>query len=87
MAIIKVLKRKDAASLIVAIVVATTIGPVLSAVTIPLSNALSGTDLSTPGTGWQVQYLDPIVHAILQIVALVVGIWLYVFVHETLKKS
>lgn len=82
-ATISVLKRKDGASVIVAVVIAIIIGSVLPGLTSGLANTLSGaTDGQTyssayPGANWQTRYLQPIVWALLQLILLELIVWLY----------
>jgi hypothetical protein len=93
MDIVKVLKRKDAASVIVAVVVAMVLVPLLSSLVGELSRIVSGLNegqvfgyaQTTPGTGWQGEYLFPVVFAALQLIALEVLIRLYVLVHDAVS--
>ena len=91
-ATIKVLKRKDAASVIVAIVVAMIIGQVLPIVTAELTNWLTGVteggfSYAIPGADWKTQYLNPVVSAAVQLAALEVLVWLYVLGHSLVTKK
>lgn len=69
MHIVKVLKRKDASSVIVAIVLALILSGVLSVLTIDLSTYLSGIEISG-GTEWRQQIVRPLIQAGLQFVLL-----------------
>lgn len=76
MVIIKVLKRKDAASVIVAVVLAMIVAGFVSSVTTDLAQLLAGlknetsSDYVGAGDGWQVTYLFPAIFALLQVLAL-----------------
>ncbi len=81
---IKVLKRKDASSVIVAVVAALIITPLLTSLVGDLSRWISGQ--STSGLGWKVQYLLPVVTAALSFIALDILVWLYVMAHDMMSK-
>ena len=91
MLIVKVLKRKDAASVVVAVVVALILHQLVQMVTPELASRLSGADgfsgFDTGGPGWQTQYLHPVVWAALQLLLLEVLCWVYVFVHGMFSKK
>jgi hypothetical protein len=84
--LIQVLKRKDAASIIVAILIALAVSPALGSITSPLSARMSGLApgeyiaYSVPGAGFGSQYVFPLVWAASQIVAIELVIRLYIFV-------
>ncbi len=84
----KVLKRKDAVSVIVSVVLAMVIVQTLPALTARLAQVLSGERISaaSAGANWQEQYLLPLVSALCQVVALEVLLRVYVFVHNMVKK-
>ena len=73
---IKVLKRKDAASLVVAIVLGLIISSLLAQVTGQLSAKLSGTSEGVD-FAFKSAYAYPILSAALQLLALEVLLWLY----------
>ena len=89
MVIVKVLKRKDASSLIVAVVLAMMVSTFLVQITMEGSEELSklisgndnifGTDGSVAGLGWEVAYLLPTVTILLQVIALELLIRLFIF--------
>lgn len=91
MMIIKILKRKDAASVIVAVVLAMIIVSFLPVVTGKLAGQISGLkegqylSYSTNG-GWKAEYLDPVVWAALQIILLEILCWVYVFAHKLVAR-
>lgn len=84
LATVKVLKRGDASSVIVAILLAFILSNPIANVTTRLANTLSGIDegqagaFNVPGADWKVTYLHPVVWALLQIIVLEVVIWAYV---------
>jgi hypothetical protein len=82
---IKVLKRKDASSVVVAVVVALVLYQLLPGLTNELAQTLSGNDV-TVGAGWQVQYLQPVVHAVLQLVLLELVLWVWTALAASMKK-
>lgn len=85
-AITKVLKRKDAASVVVAVVLAMIISPALSILTHDVASQLSGSE-SFAGGGWQSTYVYPIINAVLQIILLEVFILIYVAVQKAVGKK
>jgi hypothetical protein len=90
MVVVKILKRRDASSVVVAVVVAIIVSGMLVAVTAHLAGWISGLSegqYSNPAssTGWQEQYLYPVVQAALQLLALEVLGWLYVWVRGASK--
>lgn len=76
MVLVKILKRRDAASLVVAILVAMAVSQFLSMVTnqpaMELANLGAGSDpaLSFGGQGWRYNYLWPVVALVLQLLVL-----------------
>lgn len=93
MGIVKVLKRKDAASVVVAIVVGMAVYQLVSTITAKLAGQVSGLEdgqyvsYSYPGATWQGTYLFPVVSAAFQLIALEIAIWLYVFAHNMMPKK
>ncbi len=95
MMLVKILKRKDASSLIVGIILAMIIVQALSITTGDLAAELSGIKdsqqggfgFSPPGTGWEQTYLYPIVWALIQIVALEVLVALAVTFNILFKNT
>lgn len=69
MYIIKVLKRKDASSVAVAVVLALIIATVLQVLTFDLSNYLSGIE-PYAGTNWRESIVRPLIAAGLELIAL-----------------
>lgn len=82
---IKVLKRKDASSVVVAVVIALILYQVLPAMTERLAAVLSGVNV-TVGAGWQDQYLQPAVSAVLQLLLLEVLLWVWTALAASMKK-
>ena len=93
MVLVKVLKRKDAASVVVAVVVGLVLLQFVTAVTTHPSGWISGlqsgqyASSGAPGTGWKGEYLYPTVAAALQLIALEVLGWIYVWVAGAMKKK
>ena len=87
-ATIKVLKRKDASSLIVAIVIAQILGLFLSAITSDLAGRVSGFGGPEGSFGtWKGMYFQPILWVVLQLIALEILIWVYVFARSLVAKK
>jgi len=93
MAIVSVLKRKDAASVIVAVVIAMILGPLLTSLTAEVAQMISGLDdgqnfsYAGPGNGWQNAYLFPVVWAVSQLLLLEALIRVYALVHDAVSKK
>lgn len=93
MVIIQILKRKDAAAVILGIVIALIVSTLLPALVSDLATTLSGLEdgqavsYSAPGAGWQGQYLHPIVFAALQLIALELLVRLYIAVNNYATKK
>jgi hypothetical protein len=89
MVTVKILKRKDASSVIVAVVIALIILQTLQGVTLRWSNWLSGLNYGQPtnGSGWKQEYLQPVVTAILQLLVLEVILWVCVWAGALMKKK
>lgn len=89
----KVLKRKDGASVIVAVIIAMIVGQVLPTVTGPLAGTISGLNdgqyigYAMPGSGFQGQYLHPVVWGVLQLIVLEIVLWLYTSIVASMKKK
>ncbi len=81
---IRVLKRKDGASLVAGVVLAIITAQFLQTVTGQLTQKLSGVGatLNVVGIGWRVAYLQPIVAYLLEIIALEILVWLYILLHD-----
>lgn len=82
MVVVSMLKRKDAASVVVAVVVGLIIFSFLSSVTDPLASSISSRD--TAGD-WQNQYLYPTVLAALELIALEILGWIYIWANSAAK--
>jgi len=85
MGIIKVLKRKDGATLVVAIALGFIVGNFISTVGYPLASKLAyvgQTDQAQgSGPGWRFDYLIPTLTLIAGIIILELLIWIYVWIH------
>lgn len=88
MYIVKTLKRKDAVSIIVSIVLGMILVQMLPSLTSRLAQVLSGDKVSstTIGAAWQSQYLFPILSALLQVIALELVLRVYVALHNMMNK-
>ncbi len=96
MYVVKVLKRKDASSVILAVVVAMFVLQFVTSVTLELASrvALWQWDKATannpgfyPSGGWQTTYLTPLVALILELLVLEVLVWVYVWLHSAFSKK
>jgi hypothetical protein len=81
----KVLKRRDASSVVVAVVIGLILAQLLPSLTERLASVLSGVDVSV-GAGWQDQYLQPVVNALLQLLLLEVVLWVWTALIGSMKK-
>lgn len=86
MVLVKILKRKDASSIIVAVVVAMIVGQLLMMTMQQPASELVGLNNGPYGEGafggpdWKATYLTPVVSAALQLVALEVLAWVTIAV-------
>lgn len=87
MVLTDILKRKDAASVLIAVVLALIIFQPLPDLVAELSATLSGTDDVLPEADWRERYLQPVVSALLQIVLLEVVVRLFVALRGSLGGS
>jgi hypothetical protein len=91
MVLIKILKRRDGSSVIVAILIAMIIMQPLTSMTGQLASVISDAHNGGfgfgPGGGWKNQYLFPIVWAVLQLVILEILGWVYVLGNRPIKKT
>jgi len=93
MYIVKVLKRKDAASVIVAICVAMSLTQLTTIPVFRLANWLSG--LGDPNfqgyygnsANWRNDYLSPAISVVLQLVVLEILVRLFVWVHPLFVRK
>lgn len=89
---IKVLKRRDASSVVVAIVIGWIVAQMLPALTAKLAGDVSGVSdgqyiaYAVPGADWQAQYLYPVVHALLQLVLLEIVLWVWTALVAAFKR-
>ena len=93
MVLVKILKRRDAASVLVAVVIAMIISQPLTSTTIRLASNIAGVDngaqggYAPSGADWQTEYLFPVVWAIVQILVLEVVCWVYIGVVAVLRRA
>lgn len=91
MVLVKILKRRDASSVIVAILIAMILSQPLTSMTGELASKISSLDGNGgfsygAGGGWQNQYLFPLVWAALQLIVLEILGWIYVYASRPIKK-
>ena len=92
MVLVKILKRKDASSVLVAALVALLVWQPLVQITAQPAGKLLGlkdnqyVSYIGPGSGWKVQYLYPVVQVILELIVLEILGWIYVLARESMKK-
>ena len=91
MVLVKVLKRKDASSVIVAVVVAMILYQLLNAFSARWAGRLAGLDDGqfvnyATGSDWQSQYLQPVLLAAIELLVLEVLGWVYVWFNSMMKK-
>jgi len=94
MYIVKVMKRRDAASIVVAIWLAMSLIQLTSLPTFQLTNWLTGLgahnwngNFGGPGPDWRSAYLGPFVTFLVQVVALEILIRLFVWVHPMFVRK
>jgi hypothetical protein len=92
MVLVKILKRRDATSVIVAVLIAMIVSQPLYMLTGKPASIISGLDGNNagyyygPGGGWQSQYLYPVVWVLVQLLALEIIGWIYLLVSVPAKK-
>ncbi len=79
MYIVKVLKRKDAASVVVAVVLAFLLSSVITVLTADLATYLSGIE-TVSGTEWRENIVRPLIAAFLQVILLEAILRLVIYV-------
>lgn len=93
MILVKILKRRDASSVIVAILIAMIVSQPLYMVTARWAGILSGLDegqyigYTAPNSGWQEMYLQPVMWVVVQLAVLEALGWLYVGARMLLKRK
>lgn len=95
MAIVDVLKRKDGATVLVAILVAMVLNQPLSMIGGQLTSLLLGAEeggtggffYAAPGAGWEVAYAQPIIWALVQLLIIELMIRLYGLLKSSLTKK
>jgi len=85
MVVVRMLKRRDAASVVIAVAVALILYALVSAVSDPLASNLSDRN-PVPVSDWHTQYLYPVVLAAIELIALEILGWIYVAVHSLAKS-
>jgi len=92
MVLTKILKRRDAASVVVAVLVALILTQPIAQVTSHLAGSISGLKngqygYSPPGSGWKEEYLYPVVWAILQLVLIEILAWIVVLANRPMNTT
>jgi hypothetical protein len=93
MVLIKILKRRDASSIVVAILIAMIVSQPLSMMTGKPASIISGISgdqgyfYGGPGGDWQNQYLFPVVWALLQLLILEILGWILVLANRPVKRT
>ena len=87
MLVIKVLKRKDASSVVLAIVIGSLLLQFVQTVTNYLAIKISHVNYGTITYHWKQELLLPAVWLVLGLVALELVCWIYVWVTMPLKKK
>lgn len=89
MVLIKVMKRKDASSVFVAVVLAMIIGQLLTQLTMPLSSFLlqEKDGFGFPAYSVASAYLQPLLWAVAQIVLFELFAWLYLTLADSLRTK
>lgn len=91
MVLIKILKRRDAASVVIAVVLAFLLIQLLSSLTMRTAALLAGLDTNIfggnggPGGGWRAEYLQPVVSFFLSILLLEAFAWLYIGINHVVS--
>lgn len=92
MVLVKILKRKDAASIIVAILIAMIIAQPLNMLTSPIAGRALGLKdgqymgYAPPGSGWE-WYAYQVLWAVVQLIVLEILAWLCIWVSAVSKKK
>ena len=94
MVLIKILKRRDASSIVVAILLAMIISQPLTSLTGKPASIISGLNNKEgfgftygPGGDWKAQYLFPVVWALLQILVLEILAWIVVLANRPMRAT
>ena len=93
MVIVKVLKRKDGATVVVAVLLAMIVSQLVMALPSHLSAWLSGLSngqylgYGGPGQGWKGEYLYPFVNTVLELITLEVLAWVYLLGSAPFRKA
>jgi hypothetical protein len=92
MVLVKILKRRDASSIVVAIVIAMIISQPLNMLTSPLAGHIMGLKegqylgYAPPNSGWE-YYAYEVLWAVLQLIFLEVLAWAYIWAANSSKKK
>ncbi len=90
MVLVKIMKRKDASSLVVAIAVGMALGQFMASVAFPLTYKLIPMNAEFSGGiggGWKQEYLNPLVTFLIQLILLEVVVRVAVVIRELVVKN
>jgi hypothetical protein len=93
MLLVKILKRKDASSVLVAVLMALIVWQPLTQETAKPAAKLLGLNnnqylsYSPPGGDWKSQYLFPVVWVIVQVIVLEILAWVYIFATKPMSRK
>lgn len=92
MVLIKILKRKDASSVVVAILIAMVVAQPLNMLTSPIVGRALGLEdgqylgYAPPGSGWE-WYAYQVLWAIAQLIVLEILAWIYIWASAVSRKK
>lgn len=93
MVLVRVLKRKDASSVVIAVIMAMVLLQVVQTIPAKWAGWLSGLNdgqyvsYTSGTTGWKGQYLYPIIYAVLELLVLEVLGWVYIWGTQAVKRK
>ncbi len=87
MVLVRILKRKDASSVIVAIVLAFIVAEVVSRMTVSLAGKLSGIGSDLPAFAWRGSFAFPILSLILQVIVLEILVRAAIIIRAALVRG
>jgi hypothetical protein len=87
MLLVKILKRKDASSIIVAIVIGSVLLQFVETITNRWATKLAHVNYGPQYFHWKEDYLLPVVWFVLELIVLEVLCWLYVGLTGSMKKK
>ena len=85
MVLVKMLKRRDGSSVVVAVAVGLVLYFLLNNLSAPLASKVTSHPISV--ANWKDQYLYPLVLAVIELVILEILGWIYIWVNAGLNKK